>query len=204
MRFMHKLTALVIGFLAVAGASGASAQVRTFKVDESGGSQIQFVSDAPLERITGKTSKASGTISVDPAKPAECKGDIKVDIASIKTGVDLRDEHLRKDNWLDAAKYPNAQFVITKVSGADKLQPNQAVELTITGKFTLHGVTKDVTTKARVRWVPAAAGGAAETLRVQATFDVKLEDHKVSIPSIVSLKVAPVVQVNVDLRASAQ
>ena len=203
--FAVAVTALVI---LSSSASGAAAQAKTFKVDGNGGSQIQFVSDAPLEKTTGVTSKVSGDVVVDPNAPAQAKATIKVDVASIRTGIELRDEHLRAENWLDAKAFPTAEFVITSVSGIDKLKPNETVEATVKGKFSIHGVTKEVTTKAKIRWVPASAETQAnkvkgDALRIQATFEVKLEDHKVSIPSIVSLKVAPVVQVNVDLRATA-
>lgn len=183
-------------------ATSASAQALTFKVDGSGGSSIQFVSDAPLEKFTGKNTNLSGEITVDPGKVTTGKADIKADAGSFKTNVALRDEHLRGENWLDAKKYPAARFVVTKISGAEKLKPNDLTEVTVSGKFSLHGVTKDVTTKAKVRFTPGGASGK-DSLRIQASFTVHLEDYKVSIPSIVSLKVSPDIVVNVDLKALA-
>ncbi len=177
--------------------AAASAQVRTFKVEEGGDSKIQFVSDAPLERFTGTSSAVSGEIKLDPAKAAQTKADIKVKMNSFKTGIELRDEHFQSENWLDAKKYPDAKFVISKVTGLETLKPGASTEATVIGKFTLHGITKDVTAKAKVRLIPAE-GGKPESLRVQATFTAKLEDHKVSIPKIVALKVAPQITVNVD------
>lgn len=200
MRFGRLLT--VVAFSLPLFAQGlAAAQAQTFKVEEGAESKIQFVSDAPLERFTGTSSKISGEIKVDPNKPADAKAELKVPVSSIKTGLELRDTHLQADNWLDAKKFPDAKFVITKVSGVEKLKPNEAVDATVHGKFTLHGVTRDVTATAKVRLIPAA-GGKPEALRVQASFPVKLEDHKVTIPSIVALKVAPEIKVNVELRAS--
>jgi polyisoprenoid-binding protein YceI len=200
MRFGRLLT--VVGFALPLLAQGvAAAQAQTFKVEEGGESKIQFVSDAPLEKFTGTSVKMSGEIKIDPNKAADAKGEIKVPVSSIKTGLELRDTHLQADNWLDAKKFPDAKFVITKVAGVDKLKPNEAVEAKVSGKFTIHGVTKDVVATAKVRWIPAA-GGKPDALRVQASFPVKLEDHKVTIPSIVALKVAPEITVNVELRAS--
>ena len=209
MRSMVRLISVFAVVLLPFAANGASAQVRTFKVDPSGGSHIQFVSDATLEKITGVTSKASGDITVDPNAPAQGKATVRVEVASIRTGIELRDDHLKSENWLDAKKCPNAEFVITSISGVDKLKANEAVDVDVKGKFTIHCVTQDLTTKAKVRWIPASAETKAnkvmgDTLRVQATFVIMLEDHKVSIPSIVSLKVSPKIQVNVDLRATAQ
>ena len=201
MRFVHTLVALACFAISAFGAQSALAQARTFKLDAKG-NKIQFVSDAPLEKITGVSSDASGELTVDPAKPGQAKGNFRVPVASLRTGQDLRDDHLKGDTWLDAKNTPHIEFVITKISGIDKLQPNASQDAVVTGKFTMHGVTKEVTSKAKVRWVPGASG-AKDTMRIVASFTVKLEDHKVSVPSIVKLKVAPEIQVNVDLHATA-
>lgn len=198
MRRLNSVFSLAVLFVPLA-VSTAAAQAHTFKVDAAGGSSIQFVSDAPLEKFTGKSTKLSGEITVDPEKVDKGKAEIKADTASIKTNVALRDEHLAGENWLDAKKYPESRFVITKISGASKLKPNDLTEVSVTGKFTLHGVTRDITAPAKVRYTP----GAKASLRVQATFTIHLEDYKVSIPKIVSLKVSPDIVVNVDLKATA-
>ena len=118
----------------------------------AGEQQIQFVSDAPLEKFTGTSSKLSGEIKLDPAK------------AATDQGRDQGDDRLHQDrhrrcatstcqaeNWLDAKKYPEAKFVITKITGVEALKPSDAADATVIGKFTLHGVTKDVTATAKVR-----------------------------------------------------
>ena len=190
---LHRLLTVMTFALPLLVQATVSAQAQPFKVDESA-SKIQFVSDAPLEKFTGSSTKLSGEIKLDPAKASSAKGEIKVKMDSFKTGIDLRDEHFRSENWLDAKKYPEAKFVITKITGIETLKPGEASDATVVGKFSLHGVTKDVTATAKVRLAP-------DSLRVQATFTVKLEDHKVSIPSIVALKVSPEIKVNVDLSA---
>ncbi len=57
--------AAVLGAL-LGFASVASAQARTFRARGDGGSRIQFVSDAPLETMTGVSSNVSSELSVDP------------------------------------------------------------------------------------------------------------------------------------------
>jgi polyisoprenoid-binding protein YceI len=198
MRF-HRLLTLIALALPLLVQAAASAQARPYKVDEAG-SKVQFVSDAPLEKFTGSSTKLSGEIKLDPAKASQAKGEIKVKMNSFKTGIELRDEHFQSEGWLDAKKYPDAKFVITKISGVEALKPGEAVDATVIGKFSLHGVTRDVTASAKVRLSPGDAS-KPEMLRIQATFTVKLEDHKVSIPSIVALKVSPEIKVNVDLSA---
>jgi polyisoprenoid-binding protein YceI len=199
MRRLNRLISLALLVAPLALTASASAQAQTFKVDSGGTSSIQFVSDAPLEKFTGKTTALSGSITVDPNKADKAKGEVKAEVATIKTNVALRDEHLAGENWLDAKKYPQARFVVTKITGASKLKPNDVTDVTVVGKFSIHGVTKDVSTKAKVRYTPGAKGA----LRVQSSFTIHLEDYKVSIPSIVALKVSPDIVVNVDIRATA-
>jgi len=199
MRRLNTLFSFASLLALLALSATASAQSKTFKVDSAGGSSMQFVSDAPLEKFTGKSTSLSGTIDVDPTKADKGKAEIKAEVGTIKTNVALRDEHLAGENWLDAKKFPQAKFVISKISGATELKPNDLTEVTVSGKFTIHGVTKDVTTTAKVRYTP----GAKPALRIVSSFTIHLEDYKVTIPSIVALKVSPDIVINVDLKATA-
>lgn len=174
----------------------ASAQARQFEVPDGGG-RIQFVSDAPLETITGRSSTMTGRVSVEPEDMSSWSGTLYVPVASIRTGDDLRDRHLRADNWLDAGRYPNATFEITRVEGASRLEPNQVTNLRVRGRFTIHGVARDITARARVRL-------DGDQLHIRASFTVHLPDHNVSVPALVRLKVSDDIRVNVsvDMRAS--
>ena len=192
-----KLIALLTLAMGIAwGPTIAAAGPANYKVS-GGENKVQFVSDAPLEKITGATSQVSGAITLDPANLAKAKGQIAVKIASLDTNNDLRDEHLRGDDWLNAKKHPKAIFKIKKVSGAKSLQQGKAVDVKVHGSFTIHGVTKPVVAKARVRLTDK------NVLRVQANFKVKLTDFKVSVPQVVRLKVANDIEVNVTLRAKS-
>lgn len=164
-----------------------------FTVEGSEESRVQFISKAPLETISGVGHTVTGDIDVDPGAISKAKGKIELDVASIRTSVDLRDEHLRSDAWLDAKKYPKIKFELGKIEGADKLTPNQAVDVKVKGKLTMHGVTREETATAKVRWVPEKG------LRVQANFKVKLTDYKIEVPSVVRLKVSDDIELNVML-----
>lgn len=195
---------LVAMFLGLASASAAGAQAREFQIGS--GSRIQFVSDAPLERITGVSSTVSGTFRVDPANLSAARGSVQVPITSIRTGLDLRDEHLHGSGWLDAGRFPNAILEITSVEGATALTAGDVTRVTIRGRFTVHGVTRDVTAQAQVRWIPAseelrAQGITGDLIRAQASFTVNLPDHDVSVNPLVRLKVSDQIRVNVTLRA---
>lgn len=190
-------------------ASVSSAQSRGFVVRNDGGSRVQFVSDAPLETITGVTSSVSGTVQADPANVASTRATVSMSVPSLRTGVDLRDEHLRGASWLDAARFPNASFELVRVDGTGALAPNANQTVRIVGRLSLHGVTREVSTTARVRFMPwtaelgATPGVDGDVLRVQSSFTVRLTDFGVSVPTLVRLKVSNEIQVSVDLRAIA-
>jgi polyisoprenoid-binding protein YceI len=185
--------------LVVALPALALAQAKRFDVHATGGSRIIFESDAPLETITGLTSSVRGTVQVDPADLTHASGRIEVPVASLRTGVDLRDEHLRSDGWLDAEHHPNATFEITGVSGARSLAPNTTTRVQIHGRFTLHGVTHDLTAPAQIQYRPAA-NAEPGILLVRARFSVRLPEYGVSVPTIVRLKVSDEITVRVSLR----
>lgn len=206
---MHtRKLSVVLAFTFVLGfASIALAVARDFAITNQGGSRIQFVSDATLETITGVTSNVTGTLHIDPANVAGATGRVAVRTDSIRTGIDLRDEHLRSDTWLNAARFPEIVFQLSRIEGATALAPNQTVNATVRGRFTLHGVTRDVTARAQLRYVPVTDDMrtnhiTGDTVRVQANFQVRMSDYGVSIPSIVQLKVSNEIDVNVTLRAS--
>lgn len=200
------IAGLLTGLLLASGvlASGASAQAQAFRV--ASGSRIQFVSDAPLERITGVSTNVTGTVQVDPTNLAATTGSVRVPINSIRTGMDLRDEHLHGAGWLDAARFPDATLEITGVEGATALSPDAVTRVTIRGRFTVHGVTREVSAQAQVRWIRAsdelrAQGVQGDLIRAQATFTVSLPDHEVSVNPLVRLKVSDTIRVNVTIRA---
>jgi polyisoprenoid-binding protein YceI len=173
----------------------------TYQVRDDGKSRVTFVSDAPLETMTGKTSKVTGKLTIDPADITKTKGSFKSPVASLRTDNDLRDEHLQGDGWLDAKKHPNIHFQITEVilgkKGSAELKKNKETKVQVKGKFTVHGITKPVIANGSVRWSNAG-------MHIKAQFTVTLEDHMISVPSIVRLKIANDIAVSVDLHAVAK
>lgn len=191
-----KFSGLLVAVLSLAGASSASmvsAQARTFSIDRA---RTSFTSSAQLETINGVSSTASGTFSVDPGRLSSASGTITVPVASIRTGIDERDEHLRSPQWLNAPAHANATFEITGVRGATSLTANQDANLQVVGRFTIHGQTHEVTARVRAKW--DGSGG----LRLRARFSIELDDYGVSIPSVVRAKVSNEISIQIDIRAS--
>jgi polyisoprenoid-binding protein YceI len=99
--------------------------------------QVMFrVDHMGLSYFTGVFSDASGTVTLEPGKPAAMKVSVSVPVKTVLTTSPKLDEELVAPDWLDAAKFPTMSFVSTsvKVTG-----PGTA---DVTGTLTLHGVSK--------------------------------------------------------------
>jgi polyisoprenoid-binding protein YceI len=183
--------------------------VQRFEMRPSGISRIGFTSDAPLETIDGVSTATTGNFTVDLANPGrQITGRVAVAANSIRTGSDMRDEHLRSANWIDATRFPEIALEITGTSLNRPLAANAPARGNVTGRFTLHGQTHDVTVPVTVRLIPLTAtehagmdqfGINADMLRVQGEFNVNLSDYGVSIFAPLRLKVSNQIRVRVDL-----
>jgi polyisoprenoid-binding protein YceI len=91
-----------------------------------------------VSTVKGKFNVLSGTLNLDEANPAHSWVEAEVDAASIDTGEQNRDNHLRAPDFLDVEKYPKITFKSTKV------EPSGDNIYKVTGDLTLHGVTKPV------------------------------------------------------------
>ena len=85
--------------------SASGEQIFSFS-DQHGRNQATFFSTTPLEDINGLTNDVNGSVTFDVGDLPTLRGTISLSTASLKTGIDLRDEHLRSANWLDADSYP--------------------------------------------------------------------------------------------------
>jgi polyisoprenoid-binding protein YceI len=159
-------------------------------------------SESDFETFTGRTSAVSGTISFDPTTKTG-SGTLVIDVSSIDTGIALRNDHMKSDKWMDAAKYPTIVFK------TEKVQKLSGDDYKVTGKLTLHGVTRNVSTKARVRY--RASGEATKTvgfdgdvLQISARLPIKLSDYGIILPQAVKGKVANDVTLSVSAYAIAK
>ena len=85
----------------------------------------------------GDFTNPSGTLTLNPAKPAASTLDVTVPVASVSTTNAKLDGELKEADWLDAAKYPTATFKASHISA-------MGGNAKVAGTLTLHGVTKPV------------------------------------------------------------
>lgn len=166
--------------------------------------QVKFFSTTPLEDITGISNDVKGKISLNVDDIKTLKGSITISVASIKTAIDLRDEHLRSENWLDASTYPEITFTIRKV-GDVKVAEDNRLEAKVTGDFSVHGVTKEVVSDVTLTYLDASEQTAqfapGDLMGVQAKFNIMLSDYNVE-NMVVGQKVADSIEITATLRGS--
>lgn len=172
--------------------------------DKAGRNQTSFFSTTPLEDITGLSGGVQGSVTFNVNDIKSLKGKISVPVASIKTGIDMRDEHMRGAGWLDAEKYPDITFEIIKVSDVKVVADNK-LTAKVTGNYTMKGVTKEITTDATLTYLDESdqtkMRAPGDLLGVQAKFNVKLSDFNVN-NKIVGQKVSENIEVSVNIVGS--
>ena len=87
----------------------------------------------------GEFTNVSGSLNLDPKKPAASALEIHIPVGTVSTTNAKLDGELKSDVWLDAGQFPEIVFKSTKVSETGK----DAAK--VTGDLTFHGVTKPVT-----------------------------------------------------------
>lgn len=128
-------TLLALAFAAPALATGAPAAYSLDAVHSSVAFKVRhFVSKVP-----GQFDQFAGTIVRDEQNPANSSVEFTIQAASIDTGNEKRDEHLRSGDFFDVANHPTITFRSTKVEKvSDRLYR-------VTGPLTLRGVSKVIT-----------------------------------------------------------
>ena len=158
--------------------------------------RVEFLSKEPLESFTGKTSVVSGEILCDPEQLADSiEVRIEVDLASLSTGMKLRDQHMR-ENHLETAQYPVAVFRGARLAGdAPRSLTAEATTLQLHGVFDLHGHQRPLALAADIARLEDG------TLTIACDFLVKLSDHAIKRPKFLIMKLSDEQRVTVRLLA---
>ena len=157
---------------------------------------VEFHAEDTYDAFDGKTSNVSGTIVADAAKATASKVDLSIDLASLDTGIALRNHEMR-ERYLQTPRFPAATFKSVSIDGPDAVAANQPADLKLTGDFTLHGVTKRVTLPARVVLLPD------NRIHVTSAFSVHMPDYDIHVPKNILVTVDDMIPVRLDLWAVA-
>lgn len=91
-----------------------------------------------ISKVNGTFKSFKSNIQADPATGKITQVEGTVEIASIDTGIEARDNHLKAEDFFDAAKFPTATLKTKSITF-------KGDNLTGVAELTLKGVTKKVT-----------------------------------------------------------
>lgn len=135
--------------------------------------------------VEGTLTGLQGKIQFDQANISSAKFDVSIDANSINTEIKMRDNHMRKKEYLDVKTYPRIHFV------SSKIQTDKAGQLIVFGHLTIKNVTKEISFPFRysiVKGMPSFEG----------EFEINRKDFNVGGGS---LTMADNLIVNLDVRA---
>jgi polyisoprenoid-binding protein YceI len=135
-----------------------------YEIDPAHTSAQFAVKHMMVSTVRGAFQKVAGKVNIDETDITKSTVEATIDVASVNTRVEQRDNHLRSPDFFDVAKYPTITFKSTKV------EKGAGEGMKVTGDLTIHGVTKPVvlemeglTPDVKDPWGGTTRGGSATT-----------------------------------------
>jgi len=129
-------------YLFLAGLLGAAVSAQaapvTYQLDPNHTMVLFSWNHFGYSNPTADLGLGEGTIVFDEQHPAQSSVEVTLPLARLDTHVAALDEHLKKADFFDAAKYPVVTFKSSKV------EPLGDNKFKVTGALTVHGVTRPV------------------------------------------------------------
>lgn len=145
--------------------------------------EVSFFSKTPLENIDGKSETATTLANLETKDIA-----FVIQNNSFKFPNKLMQEHFN-EKYMESEKYPMSNFrgfiqedINLKVAGTYKVN--------VKGKLNIHGVIQE-------RTIAGTIIVKEGSIQLESDFKVKVADHKIEIPSVVTAKIAEELDVKV-------
>jgi polyisoprenoid-binding protein YceI len=169
----------------------ASLSAATYAVDPAG-SVVKFHLDHKMHTTDGRSSQIEGKAVLGDDGKVQTM--IRIPVASFDTADANRDSHMRET--LEAGKFP---YVVFKgvTSLAVPVAYGKELDAKLDGELDFHGVKRPLAVAAKI------TVGQDGTAAVKAKFPVNLEAHKIERPSLLFIKVAENVDLDVELKLKA-
>jgi polyisoprenoid-binding protein YceI len=175
-------------------------------------SSATFKSDAPLETVAGHTADTGlqGQLNVDPAKPEGAKGVVRVDMNTVRTGIDQRDADMRGRRYLETHIEANrwVTFNVTGVEIAGPLEPGKPVPVKIRGLLTVKQKPVERTAEGTITYIKLSPeqveaqkrfGLTSDNIKVRTKLATTFTDHGMQVPQLLLLKLSNDIAIETDL-----
>jgi polyisoprenoid-binding protein YceI len=136
---MLRRTFLPLAIALFALAPLASAEVEAWRLDPVHSNVGFKVRHFMVSWVRGQFMEPQATIWVDRDDLSTLKMEVNIKTASVNTGVQRRDDHLRNPDFFDAENYPEMKFVSKRAMK----QPDGSVK--VVGDLTMRGTTHEIT-----------------------------------------------------------
>jgi polyisoprenoid-binding protein YceI len=127
-----------------------------------------------ITTVRGQFNEFSGYVEGDPDAPAGATGEVTVDLASVNTNSEMRDNHLRSSDFFAAEQHPQMTWRLTGIEKTGE----QAYR--VSGELTLKGVTKPLTLDATLEGRMPDPFGGEERIGVTATGSINRKEWGVN------------------------
>jgi polyisoprenoid-binding protein YceI len=125
--------------LAVVALMNTAVFAQTWKVNKAHSHFTFTITHLAVSDVDGVFKDFEATITSVKPDFSDAKVEFVAQTASVNTGVDQRDGHLKSPDFFDVAKYPTINFTSTSI------KTTSTNHYKLTGNLTLNGVTKPVT-----------------------------------------------------------
>src|SRR6266850_1169536 len=175
-------------------------------------SYTTFKSDAPLETVVGHTADTGlqGELAVDPARPQAAKGTVKVDMNTVRTGIDKRDADMRGKQYLETDIEANrwVTFEVQSAELAGPLESGKPVAAKIRGLLTIKQKPVERVADGTVTYIKLSPdqieaqkrfGFTSDNLKIRAKLATTFTDHAMQVPQLLLLKLSNDIAIETDL-----
>lgn len=153
-------------------------------LEDAGDVDVRFLATGPAGmEIRGEASSLK-------AAESDGKLEIKVPVSDLKTGIGLRDKHLKR--YLEVDRFPTASLVVER-SKLDLPENDKTTKSSATGTFTLHGKSKPL----KFSYQALRTGS---DYHVQALAKIDIRDYDIEVPCYLGVCVDPSVKLKVKFK----
>jgi polyisoprenoid-binding protein YceI len=129
---------------------------------------IGFVARHMLAKVRGRFTQFEGTVVV-AERPEGSSVEVRIEAASLTTDTQMRDDHLRSDDFLEVETYPQLTFM------SKELRPTDESTFDLVGDLTIKDVTREVVLAAEFGGFGPTADGSGTVAFFSASTEIDRE-----------------------------
>jgi polyisoprenoid-binding protein YceI len=184
---------------AIGNGNHPSDQVTNWTIDKPHTNAKFSVSHLVISDVEGLFKTIDGSMTFSKADFSDAKIDFTVEVASLSTDNEMRDNHLKSDDFFNAAKFPQIKFTSTSFTplGDNKYK--------LVGNLTIRDITKSVSFDVKYGGTITAMGGTHIGFKATTTlnrFDYNLKFDKTTPDGANIVGKDVEITVNVDFKKS--